>query len=443
MRGPWLTSVFGLVLLIGIPIEFLTGLLSYAAYKPRLGGDPNPDHGLFGFYLFNWVTSPSWFYQVNEGIHVMLGLALVPVVLAKLWSVIPKLFVWPPWRSVASLLERLSLVLVVGGVIFEMTTGILNIEYHDPISFYTGHFYGAWAFMAGLAIHICVKFGEMVRALRSRRFRTELRTGLADTVPEAVDDDLVATEPAAPTISRRGVLALVAGTSLTVFALTAGEAIGGVARRVALFGTHYRSPGVGANRFPVNHTAAAAGITAAQTGPAWRLELVGAQRVSLSREQLLAMPLTTAYLPIACTEGWSTVQHWTGVPLADLARLAGVSSAGTCGADVAGHPRGVPVRGAGRCAAVAARVEGERRRPVDGPRLSGTGDRPVRTGNLQPEVDEPDHLRGSGLTCGRGDVTTVPVRGTCWACWRASRSPRTPSHGSSRRAGGRRSWSGS
>jgi DMSO/TMAO reductase YedYZ molybdopterin-dependent catalytic subunit len=51
--------------------------------------------------------------------------------------------------------------------------------------------------------------------------------------------------------------------------------------------------------------------------------------VSLSREQLLAMPLTTAYLPIACTEGWSTVQHWTGVPLADLARLAGVSSAGT------------------------------------------------------------------------------------------------------------------
>ena len=36
VRGPWLTSVFGLVLLIGIPIEFLTGLLSYAAYNPRL-----------------------------------------------------------------------------------------------------------------------------------------------------------------------------------------------------------------------------------------------------------------------------------------------------------------------------------------------------------------------------------------------------------------------
>lgn len=329
VRGPWLTSVFGLVLLIGIPIEFLTGLLSYAAYKPRLGGDPNPDHGLFGFYLFNWVTSPSWLYRVTEGTHVMLGLALVPVVLAKLWSVIPRLFAWPPWRSVASLLERLSLVLVVGGAIFEMTTGVLNIEYTNPISFYTGHFYGAWAFMGGFAIHIGVKFGDMIRALRSRRFRAELRTGLAGTVPEAVDSDLVATQPAAPTISRRGVLALVGGTSLTVVALTAGETIGGVARRFALFGTHYRSPGVGANRFPVNNTAAAAGITPAQTGPAWRLELVGARRVSLSREQLLAMPLTTAYLPIACTEGWSTVQHWTGVPLAELARLAGASNPGT------------------------------------------------------------------------------------------------------------------
>ena len=29
-------------------------------------------------------------------------------------------------------------------------------------------------------------------------------------------------------------------------------------------------------------------------------------------------------MPIACVEGWSTVQTWTGVRLIDLARLAGV-----------------------------------------------------------------------------------------------------------------------
>ena len=34
--------------------------------------------------------------------------------------------------------------------------------------------------------------------------------------------------------------------------------------------------------------------------------------------------LIFARLPIACVEGWSTVQTWSGVRLRDLARLAGV-----------------------------------------------------------------------------------------------------------------------
>ena len=33
------------------------------------------------------------------------------------------------------------------------------------------------------------------------------------------------------------------------------------------------------------------------------------------------MPQTTARLPIACVEGWSTTQTWTGVRLADLLEL--------------------------------------------------------------------------------------------------------------------------
>jgi DMSO/TMAO reductase YedYZ molybdopterin-dependent catalytic subunit len=282
---------------------------------------------LFGLYLFNWVTAPPWLYRVTEGTHVVLGLVLVPVVLAKLWSVMPRLFAWPPWRSVAQLLERLSLTLVVGGVVFEMVTGMLYIEYDNRTNFYSGHFYGAWAFMAGFVVHVCVKFGDMVVALRSRSFRTELRTGLSGTRPEPVDNSLVALEPAAPTISRRGVLALVGGTSLAVFVLTAGQSIGGAMRNLALFGTHYRSLGAGPNHFPVNYTAASVGVTAAVTGPPWRLVIVGARRLSLSREQLLALPLTTADLPLACTEGWSTQQRWTGVPLADLARLAGSGGA--------------------------------------------------------------------------------------------------------------------
>ena len=40
------------------------------------------------------------------------------------------------------------------------------------------------------------------------------------------------------------------------------------------------------------------------------------------------MPQHTARLPIACVEGWSTTETWTGVRLRDLAALAGVPEPG-------------------------------------------------------------------------------------------------------------------
>ena len=100
---------------------FVTGLLSYAAYNPDLSpvNDTTPGKGLLGFYLFSWPTHPVWLYRLNQGVHVTLGLTLVPILLAKLWSVLPKLFEWPPLRSPAHALERLSLLLLVGGAVFE------------------------------------------------------------------------------------------------------------------------------------------------------------------------------------------------------------------------------------------------------------------------------------------------------------------------------------
>jgi DMSO/TMAO reductase YedYZ molybdopterin-dependent catalytic subunit len=46
----------------------------------------------------------------------------------------------------------------------------------------------------------------------------------------------------------------------------------------------------------------------------------------LDRAALEAMPQHTAELPIACGEGWSTTQTWSGVRLRDLAALAGMST---------------------------------------------------------------------------------------------------------------------
>lgn len=336
IRGPWLTSVFGSVLLIGIPVEFVTGLLDWAAYNPRLrGNDTTPHHGVLGFYLFNWLTGPTWIFRLSQGVHVLLGLALTPILLAKLWSVIPRLFAWPPLRSLAHLLERLSLLLLVGGAVFEFVTGIMNIDYDYGFrfSFYDGHFFGAWVFIAGFAVHVALKTPRMWRALRSRPLSEELRRGLSQTVPEAVPDgedprdSLVASEPASPTISRRGVLALVGGSSLGVIVLTAGQ-VARVIDPVSLLSPRTRSYGSGPNAFQVNKTAAAVGVRRSDTGPSWRLELVDAttgRTTTLTRPDLLRMSLVTADLPIACVEGWSTLQRWTGVRLVDLAALVGVA----------------------------------------------------------------------------------------------------------------------
>jgi DMSO/TMAO reductase YedYZ molybdopterin-dependent catalytic subunit len=328
LRGPWLTSVFGLVLLIALPIVIVTGLLSYIAYAPQLGQAIPGDVGWLRLPAFTWPTRPSWLYRLTQGLHVGLGLAIIPVVLAKLWSVIPRLFVWPPARSIAQLLERLSLLMLVGGVLFEIVTGVLNIQYDYVFgfSFYTAHYFGAWVFIAGFLMHICLKIPRMVTGLRSLPLREVLRTNRSDTRPQSPDPDgLVAGDPAEPTMSRRGALALVGSGVLLVCALTVGQTLGGAARGAALLLPRGRGPGGLRGDFPVNKTAAAAGITPESVGGSWLLTLRGGpSEVALDRATLAALPQYTARLPIACVEGWSTVQTWSGVRLAELARIAGV-----------------------------------------------------------------------------------------------------------------------
>ncbi|BBX75353.1 molybdopterin-dependent oxidoreductase [Mycobacterium shinjukuense] len=330
LRGPWLTSVFGLVLLLALPIVVLTGLLSYIAYAPQFDQAIPADVGWLRLPAFTWPTRPSWLYRLTQGVHVGLGLVLIPVVLAKLWSVIPKLFVWPPARSISQLLERLSLLMLVGGVLFEIITGVLNIQYDYVFgfSFYDGHYFGAWVFIAGFLMHIAVKLPHMITGLRSLSIREVLRTNTTDTRPEPPDTTgLVAAHPGEPTMSRRGALALVGSGVLLIAVLTVGQTLGGAARGLALLLPRGRSsPGSGG--FPVNKTAAAAGITPAAVGASWRLILRGGpSEVVLDRAALAALPHHTARLPIACVEGWSTVQTWSGVRLADLARMAGVPAA--------------------------------------------------------------------------------------------------------------------
>jgi DMSO/TMAO reductase YedYZ molybdopterin-dependent catalytic subunit len=333
LRGRWLTSVFGAVLLLTLPTVILTGLLSYIAYGPQFGQAIPADVGWLKLPTFDWPTDPSWLYRLTQGLHVGLGLVLIPVVLAKLWSVMPKLFVWPPARSIAQLLERVSLLMLVGGILFEIVTGVLNIQY-DYIfgfSFYTAHYFGGWVFIAGFVVHVTLKLRTMWSGLRSRSLRDVLRTGRADTKAEPWEPDgLAAEKPRPATMSRRGALGLVGGGTLFLAVVTAGQTLGGYSRQAALLLPRGRTRGDGPNDFEVNRTALAAGISPQETGERWRLTVSGGGApVVLDRNALLAMPQHTAVLPIACVEGWSTTQTWSGVRLADLARRAGVPEPGS------------------------------------------------------------------------------------------------------------------
>ncbi|MGI8712026.1 MAG: molybdopterin-dependent oxidoreductase [Solirubrobacteraceae bacterium] len=329
LRSTWLTSFIGSILLGLVLLVAVTGFISHAAYHPGTGHNAIvPPGGDIGPLITLPASSPAWLYALTQGAHITIGLIAIPLLLAKLWSVIPKLFAWPPVVSVAAVLERLSILLLVGGALFEFATGVVNIQVYYPFhfNFVRAHYYGAWVFISALILHVSVKLPTIRQAYRTHGVLKPLKDDLANTHPHAYEPGgLAPLKPAKPTISRRGMLGLVGGGSLALLVANLGESAGGPLRRLALLAPRGRVFGTGPNDFQVNKTADFVKVTKLASNPGWRLTLKGQRTVKLSRQQLMAMPQHTYDMPIACVEGWSTTQRWTGVRLADLAKLAGAA----------------------------------------------------------------------------------------------------------------------
>lgn len=279
------TARVGLWLGITFTVCFVTGLLSHAIQHP-------PD-------WFGWPTRPVGLYRVTQGLHVLSGVASVPLLLAKLWSVYPKLFTRPVVRSPGHGLERLSLLVLIGAAFFELVTGLFNVAQSYPWRFFfpTAHYAVAWVAIGSIVVHIGLKLPIIRDGLRTRVGR---------------DDP-----PSTAALSRRGFLTASALASGVVVVATAGVTVPWL-RRVSVLGW---SSGTGPQGLPVNRTAAAAGVTA---DPDWRLEVAwpGGSR-TLSLDELAALPQRTAELPIACVEGWSASATWTGVSLPVLLAAVG------------------------------------------------------------------------------------------------------------------------
>ena len=102
---------------------------------------------------------------------------------------------------------------------------------------------------------------------------------------------------------------------------TPAQSIGGPLRSIAFLAPR-REGG-----FPVNKTADGAQGHARRWSapPTGSCCAGGPEDVELSLAELRALPQATHTLTLGCVEGWSTRQTWTGVPLAELARRAGVA----------------------------------------------------------------------------------------------------------------------
>ncbi len=278
----------GLALGVAFTICALTG-----AYSHVLQQEPS------------WLTvpaRPAGLYRVTQGLHVVTGMATVPLLLAKLWVVAPKLLEWPPVRSIGHALERLALIPLVGGSVFLLLSGIANVARWYPWTFFfpKAHLWAAWIMVGALVVHVGATWATSRRALR---------------LPESSPAD------------RGDRRAFLGGLAVTSALLAVGTAGGSVSWLSPVSFLAQRRAGTGPQGVPVNKTAAAARVVEAAMATTWRLAVTGAvaRPLSLSLADLRAMPQREAELPIACVEGWSASARWRGVPVRDLLALAGAA----------------------------------------------------------------------------------------------------------------------
>lgn len=309
VRSTALTARLGRALGIAFGICFLTGLLSYTQYLTT-----------------SWLPKPAvpaWGYRLTQGIHVTTGLASIPLVLVKLWSVYPTTFRWPPFRSIKRVLEIASAVILIAAVSVQLVTGFLNLLDWYPFGwdFVVVHYALAYVVIGSLLIHIAIKLPDI---------RYGLGTKLADgdvlsEVPWHENPDSHSNAgplppPVTPGISRRGVL-LAAGTGIGLVAITT---VGQSLRPLEPLGLlMIRQPSKGLQGVPVSETAVEAGVVEAAQDPAWRLEVVGPRPYTLGLADLDALTTAAAHLPVAANKGWSVAADWRGIPLLELVERAG------------------------------------------------------------------------------------------------------------------------
>ena len=310
LRSTAVTARVGRVLGICFGICFVTGLLSHYQYQP-----------------WTWLpepAAPKWGYRLTQGLHVMTGITTLPLLLVKLWSVYPRLFVWPPLppvplnpvakknrqltnTAILTGLERLSIAVLVSSALVELVTGFFNVLdfYPWPWDFVPVHRFLGYVVIGSILLHIAVKLPKIAEGLN-----TPLREG---PKPEARRGP-----------SRRGVLtAAGAGVGLMVVT-TVGNTITPLSR-IGLFAPRKQDQGPAG--VPVNRTAQQAAVIDKAMDPFWTLQVSGpGRRYTITLDDLDRLSVHDESFPISCVEGWSVGAQWRGLRLLDVIERVGGDS---------------------------------------------------------------------------------------------------------------------
>ena len=289
LHHPRVATVIGRWLGLAVAVCFLTGLFSHF-----LQDTPG------------WLhipSRPASLYRITQGLHVLSGTVAIPLLLAKLWTVYPKLFAKLPWppsrRALATALERLSILVLVSAMALELFTGFLNTLqwYPWPFPFRQTHYALAWIIVGALLVHLAVKLPLILANWR--------RT--TESLP-----------PATTGLTRRGLFRTVAGAATLVGITSIGQSVP-VLGPIAVLAP--RRPNLGPQGLSVNRTAHDAGVTGIDAD--WRFTVAGPRQLSYSLDDLRELPQNRSDLPIACVEGWSQGARWEGIRVRDLLRLCG------------------------------------------------------------------------------------------------------------------------
>ncbi|MCT2591491.1 molybdopterin-dependent oxidoreductase [Streptomyces sp. N2-109] len=298
LHDPRTATALGRCLGAAVLTCFVTGLISHVLQEPP------------GVLADRLPSRPVNGYRINQGVHVATGIAAIPLLLAKLWTVYPRLFTWPAVRGVRHALERLSVGVLVAAALLQLFLGLLNIVqwYPWPFSFRPVHWALAWVLAGSLLLHLAVQAPRIAAHWRRRS------TGTRQLPDEERD------EP-----DRRSLLLGVGAAVGAVTVVTVGQTFAPL-RPLNLLGP--RHPEHGSQGLPVNRSAAAARVSPAAVRD-WRLRVAGPLPYTLTWAELAALPQHDSELPIACVEGWSAMARWRGVRMRDLLDRAGAPSGAT------------------------------------------------------------------------------------------------------------------